>query len=265
VNDCAASPCGRSRIPRIGPVGKLWICCGHDGTGSGPRLQLCVVNPSLAKNGANLFRMARVPESSRQSQEADRVTPRLLRFRKPCCDPAGAGLRVTVTDELDQQVRDALQSRRRSRIVPIALIMCAVGGACAYLWVNFGDQVRTAVFGIPPSTGSTVAARAEQPVSRADFEAFERPTLDTLHSITARLDAQQADLRRLADQVAGLSAKVETMQTTTSSLPAQTPVAPVVAPAPPRPPTVAQRRKPVAPTTSSGPISTGGAPLPPDH
>jgi hypothetical protein len=133
-----------------------------------------------------------------------------------------------VTDELDQQVRDALQRRRRSRIVPIALIMCAVGGsACAYLWVNFGDQVRTAVFGIPPipTTESTVLTRAEQPVSRADFEAFEQSTLDILHSITARLDAQQADLRRLADQVAGLSARVETMQTTTSSLPAQTPVA----------------------------------------
>src|ERR1700722_18161274 len=174
--------------------------------------------------------------------------------------------RITVTDELDQQVRDALRRRRRSRIVPIALILCAVGGsACAYLWVNFGDQVRTAVFGIPPSTGSTVAAGAEQPVSRADFEAFERPILDTLHSITARLDAQQADLKRLADQVAGLSARGETMQTTTSSLPAQTPVAPVAAPAPPRSPTVAQRRKPAAPTAPSGPISTGGSPLPPDH
>jgi hypothetical protein len=146
--------------------------------------------------------------------------------------------------------------------------MCAVGGSvCAFFWVNFGDQVRTAVFGIPliPTTESTVLTRAEQPVSRADFEAFEQSTLDILHSITARLDAQQADLRRLADQVAGLSARLETMQTTTSSLPAQTPVAPVVAPAPPRPPTVAQRRKPAAPTTSSGPISTGGAPLPPDH
>jgi hypothetical protein len=173
-----------------------------------------------------------------------------------------------VTDELDQQVRDALRRRRRSRIVPIALILCAVGGsACAYLWVNFGDQVRTAVFGIPPSAGSTVAATAEQPVSRADFEAFERPTLDTLHSITARLDAQQADLKRLADQVAGLSAKVESVQAATSSISAQTqtPVAPIAAPVPLRPPTVAQRRKPEAPTTPSGPISTGGAPLPPDH
>jgi hypothetical protein len=171
-----------------------------------------------------------------------------------------------VTDELDQQVRGALQRRQRSRIVPVALIMCAVAGsACAYLWVNYGDRVRTAVFGIPQATGSTVAASAEQPVSRADFEAFERPILDTLHSITARMDAQQADLKRLADQVAGLSAKVETAPGTMTSMPAQTPVDAVAAPIPPRPPTVAQRRKPAAPTVPSGPISTGGSPLPPDH
>ena len=61
---------------------------------------------------------------------------------------------------------------------------------------------------------------------------IERPILDTLYSITARLDAQQADLKRLADQVAGLSAKVETMQAATSSIPAQTPVAPIAAPVP---------------------------------
>ena len=171
-----------------------------------------------------------------------------------------------MTDELDQPVRDALQRRRRSRMVPIALIMCAVGGsALAYVWVSFGDQVRTAVFGIPPATGSTVAASAEQPVSRADFEAFERPILDTLHSMTARMDAQQADLKRLAEQVAGLSAKVETAPGTMTSIPAQTPVAPVAAPVPPRPPAVAQRRKPAAPTVPSGPVSTGGSALPPDH
>jgi hypothetical protein len=29
VNGCAARPCRRSRIPRIGPVGRLWICCGQ--------------------------------------------------------------------------------------------------------------------------------------------------------------------------------------------------------------------------------------------
>jgi hypothetical protein len=33
VDGCAASPCGRSRIPRIGHVDTLWICCGQRGRG----------------------------------------------------------------------------------------------------------------------------------------------------------------------------------------------------------------------------------------
>jgi hypothetical protein len=171
-----------------------------------------------------------------------------------------------VTEELDQQVREALQRRPRSRIVPIALIMCAVGGSgCAYLWVNYGASVRIAVLGTPSTTGATTAVSEEQPVSRTNFDAFERQMVDTFQSVTARLDAQQVDLRRLADQVAGLSAKMEAAQGTTSSIPVETPVVPVATPASPRPPAIAQRRKPTAPPKSTGPISTGGAPLPPDQ
>jgi hypothetical protein len=170
-----------------------------------------------------------------------------------------------VTDELDQQVREALQRpRRRSRIVPIFLIVFAIGAsACAYLWLNYGDQVRTALFAIPRATGSPVAASEGQPVSRTDFEAFARPTTDTLQSMTVRLDAQQAGLKRLADQVAALSAKVETMQSATSSIPARTPIILAATPVvPPQPAAIAQRRKPPAPKFA-GQISVGGAPLPP--
>lgn len=119
------------------------------------------------------------------------------------------------------------------------------------------------MFGIPPATGSPVAASGEQPVSHADFDAFARPTTDTLQSMTEHLDAQQADLKKLADQVAALSAKVETMQSITSSIPAQTPIISAAIPVvPPRPATIAQRRKLPAPKFA-GHISVGGAPLPP--
>jgi hypothetical protein len=38
VDGCAASPCGPSRISKIGPVDRLWICCGQrQAAGSGPR------------------------------------------------------------------------------------------------------------------------------------------------------------------------------------------------------------------------------------
>jgi hypothetical protein len=173
--------------------------------------------------------------------------------------------RATVTDELDQQVRNALQRRRRSRVTPIALIVFAVGAsACAYLWVNYGDQVRTAVFAIPPATGSTVAASGERPVSRADFDSFERLTTGSIQSATENLEAQKADLEKLSGQVADLVAKVDALRNAVATAPAPPPIRNSISAPPvgqPRPAATAQH-KPQAPP-KAGPISVGGAPLPP--
>ena len=170
-----------------------------------------------------------------------------------------------MTEELDQQVREALQRRRRSRIVPIALVVFAVGAsACAYLWVNYGDQVRTAMFAIPPATGSTVAASGEQPVSRADFDSFERQTADSVHSATQNLESQKADLEKLSGQVADLVAKVDALRNAVATIPASPQIQNSISVPPvsqPRPAAIAQRKKPQAP--KAGPISVGGAPLPP--
>jgi hypothetical protein len=95
-----------------------------------------------------------------------------------------------VTEELDHQVREALRHRRRSPIVPIVLIVFAIGaGVCAYLWVTYGDDFRTAVFATP--TGATAPAGKEQPVTRADFDRSERQTADSLRSMANSLEAQK--------------------------------------------------------------------------
>jgi hypothetical protein len=170
-----------------------------------------------------------------------------------------------VTDELDHQVRLALQRRRRSPIVPIAVFVFAIiASACAYLWVNYGDQLRTAVFATPPVTAPG-AASGEQPVSRVDFDTFERQTADSLRSVAENLEAQKADLKKLSDQLADLVAKVGALQSAPATAPTppqirnSIPAQPVV---PPRPAAIAQRRKPPAPKPT-GLISVGGAPLPP--
>jgi hypothetical protein len=170
-----------------------------------------------------------------------------------------------VTDELDQQVRKALQRpRRRSRIVPIGLIVFAIGAsACAYLWVNYGDQVR-AVLAQPSSTSSTVTAGGQQPVSRADFDSFRRQTADSIHSATANLEAQKADLGKLSGQVTDLVAKVDALRNAAATASPSPPIqnsgsAPPVGR--PRLAIITQHKKPQAP--KGGPISVGGAPLPP--
>jgi hypothetical protein len=168
-----------------------------------------------------------------------------------------------VTDELDHQVRTALRRRRRSRIFPIAVIVFAIcASASAYLWINHGNQIRTALFATPQATGST-AASGEQSVSRADFATFQRQTADALQSAFANLEAQKADLKKLSDQVTDAVAKVDALRNAEATAPISPPVKnsisgqPVV---PPRPAALAQGKKPQAPR-STGSISVGGAPL----
>jgi hypothetical protein len=106
-----------------------------------------------------------------------------------------------VTNELDHQVRMALRRQRRSRLFPIAVIVfAACATACAYLWVNHGAQIRTAVFASSQTTDPTTAS-GEPFVRRADFDTFERQTTDSLRSSTENLEAQKADLKTLSDQV----------------------------------------------------------------
>jgi hypothetical protein len=169
-----------------------------------------------------------------------------------------------MTDELDRQVRTALRRRRRSRMFPIALIVFAIcAGTTAYLWINHGNQVRTANFATPQATGPA-AASGEQSVSRADFATFQRQTADSLQSATENLEAQKVDLKKLSDQMTDLVAKVDALRNAEATAPISPPVKnsisaqPVV---PPRPAALAQGRKPQAPR-STGSISVGGAPLP---
>jgi cell division protein FtsB len=169
-----------------------------------------------------------------------------------------------MTDELDRQVRTALRRRRRSRIIPVATIVFAVcAGASAYLWINYIDQVRTAIFATPQATGP-VAAGGEQPVSRAEFATFQSQTADSLQSAIENLEAQKADLKKLSDQMTDLVAKVDALRNAEATAPVSPPVKntisaqPVV---PPRPAALAQSKKPQAPR-STGSISVGGAPLP---
>jgi hypothetical protein len=169
-----------------------------------------------------------------------------------------------MTDELDRQVRTALRRRRRSRMFPIALIVFAIcAGTSAYLWINHGNQVRTANFATPQATGPA-AAIGEQSVSRADFDIFQRQTADALHSASENLEAQKADLKKLSDQITDLVAKVDALRNAEATAPISPPVKnsisaqPVV---PPRPAALAQGKKPQAPRPT-GSISVGGAPLP---
>jgi uncharacterized coiled-coil protein SlyX len=147
----------------------------------------------------------------------------------------------------------------RRRWVPIAVVagLALLGSASAWAWYVWDN-------GLPalPSFTSSVAAPGAAPavapdksVGQKDFQAFQQQIAATLQSTAQLVAAQQAEIKRLSDQVAALTAKIQTLQS-----PATSPQA--AAPAPSPPATPAARRRPIAPKEPPG-ISVGGAPLPP--
>jgi hypothetical protein len=96
-------------------------------------------------------------------------------------------------------------------------------------------------------------------VAGKDFREFQKHTTEFLQSVAQDIAAQKVEVKSLSDQVAGLAARIDAMQSAaapTSRPPAAQPVIPL------RPIITSSRKKP-APSNLSGRISVGGAPLPP--
>ncbi len=162
-------------------------------------------------------------------------------------------------------------------VLALLFLLCTAGGL---LWLNL-DGVTDMLHGVasPASSNgsnSDVLASASEPaVSAADFAAFQQRTGGSIQAATDLLNAQQAELKRLSDQIQGLTAQVSGLISKIDQMPqGRAPLAPTAAVgAPVAPPVVAapvaaaQRTAPAAPRKRApadrpaGAISVGGAPL----
>jgi hypothetical protein len=173
---------------------------------------------------------------------------------------------AVVTDDLDQQVRHALQRRRRSPIVPASVVVFAfIATAGAYIGVYHGDQFRMSGTA-EPAAPIAESTPGEAAVSREEFDVFKRQTADALRSITETQADDKTNLLKLTDDLSALVARIDALQRASAASPPPAPpssrdLVPVEPVASSRP-AVAQRRKPATPKPT-GPISVGGAPLPP--
>jgi hypothetical protein len=172
-----------------------------------------------------------------------------------------------------------LRKRRPLGAIGILALLLLIGVAGGVLWFNLDgitDMLHGAA-GPASSSGSNseVLASAPEPtVSAADFSAFQQQTGGSIRAATDLLNAQQAELKRLSDQIRGLtmlvsslSTRIEQMQQGRAAIAptaaASVPVAPIaaapVAAAPRSVPAAPRKRAPV--DRPAGAISVGGAPL----
>jgi cell division protein FtsB len=146
---------------------------------------------------------------------------------------------------------------KRRRWVPIAAVagLALFGVVSAFAWHTYGGGPLTLPsFAFATGQPAAPAVVADKPVGLKDLQALQQQVAGSVQSTAQLLATQQAEIKRLADQVAVLAAKVDLLERPAASAQASLPAAQPVAPA--------ARKKPAAPKPLPG-ISTGGAPLPP--
>ncbi|MET0877861.1 MAG: hypothetical protein ABWY14_12030 [Tardiphaga sp.] len=152
-------------------------------------------------------------------------------------------------------------------VIVVAVVIAAAAG---FAWLAYGDRL-SELSALTSSAGpAPVTASDTSSVATAEFLAFQQQTSAALQSATQMLTAQQAEMKRLSDDVASLTAKIDQLQGSVASVrtapppvvPARpTAAAPAPAAVPPAAAPAAPRKRPTAPRPA-GAISVGGAPLP---
>jgi len=137
-------------------------------------------------------------------------------------------------------------------------LLAATGIASGFLWRAYGRDV--SVVSLVASVTGSASSSAEKPVGQGDLDVL-RQQVTALQSTAAQLAAQQAEIKRLSDQISALSGKLDLLQRPITSAQAAIPLpAPhAVAPIPRKRPDI---MKPVV-DKPVGAISTGGAPVAP--
>lgn len=156
-------------------------------------------------------------------------------------------------DEPDERQRHAPQRPRWVWAAGVAGL-AMLGIVSAVLWRAWdGGLPSLPSFASVAAPGAAPAEAPDKPVGSKEFRAFQQQIAGSLQSTAQLVAAQQAEIKRLSDQVSALTAKIDTLAH---------PAASAQAAVPPPPPAPAVRKKPAAAKPAPG-ISVGGAPLPP--
>jgi len=149
-------------------------------------------------------------------------------------------------NDFDQESPEEPEGERRiASIVVSAFVLAVIGSASAFAWRAYGGTPYPFF-----SQGSGFASSVPKTVGFDEFQTFQQQIAGQIQSNAQALAAQQAELKRLSEQMAVVSGKMDAIQSSIASARAALPAAP------PKP-TKAAAAKPKAH------ISTGGTPLPP--
>jgi uncharacterized coiled-coil protein SlyX len=125
----------------------------------------------------------------------------------------------------------AIVGVRRLRAFAIALAIILIGLGCALFW-GFGGSTVAAL----PSSASAVSAPAREQVADEILETAkglgitQQQAVDQLQVVQDQLAMQKAETKRLSEQIAAVTEKLDALQQSIASIPAPPVAAPPPAP-----------------------------------
>lgn len=132
----------------------------------------------------------------------------------------------------------------------VALLLACVGVGLALVWRAYGGSV--AALPSVASVNRPAPAGARGPAEKAlsDLQAVQQQLAGQVQAATQLLASQQAEIKRLSDQLAALTGKIDALQQPAAPPPVPKQVAPV-------------RKKPAAPAVAANPAGAAAPPPPP--
>ncbi len=138
---------------------------------------------------------------------------------------------LSYSHQRDQEDRAAVWARRQRMIVPLVAASILLGGGLSIVW-GFG--------GVLTSSPSAVSAPAREQVSSEllettkGLEVTQQQAVDQLQVVQDQLVAQQTETKKLSEQIATLTEKLDALQQSVANIPAPSVAAPLPTPkAPP--------------------------------
>jgi uncharacterized coiled-coil protein SlyX len=138
---------------------------------------------------------------------------------------------LSYSHQRDQEDRAAVWARRQRMIVPLVAASILLGGGLSIVW-GFG--------GVLTSSPSAVSAPAREQVSSEllettkGLEVTQQQAVDQLQVVQDQLVAQQTETKKLSEQIAALTEKLDALQQSVANIPAPSVAAPLPTPkAPP--------------------------------
>jgi uncharacterized coiled-coil protein SlyX len=118
--------------------------------------------------------------------------------------------------------QQAAQAMRRRLVITLVAAVVLVGGGWITLWAAGG---RSAVAPAPHATAASAASRRpsdELLETTKGLQVTQQQAVDQLQVVQDQLVAQQAEMKKLSDQIAALTERLDALQRSVANMPPTT-------------------------------------------